>query len=182
MIPKLKRFDAKLIKIINYNMKSKFMDRFMLIITNLSSVLFIGVFVSFLIIFGDEKTSPIGIEIASTLAISQTITYGLKNLLGRERPYNKLKNLNTFGIILKDYSFPSGHSSASFSIASIIAFNMPPLSILVVALALAVGISRIYLGVHYPTDVLAGIIIGVGAAIVVHGYLIANIYKLISIY
>jgi len=57
---------------------------------------------------------------------------------------------------LKDYSFPSGHTSASFAIATTIAFNMPRLSIVAFILAFAIGISRIYLGVHYPTDVMAG--------------------------
>jgi len=181
MRKKLKWFDNKLIKLINDDMKSKFMDKFMLFITNLGSALFICISILSLIVFGNEKARDIGIQGAVTLAISQTITYSLKTLLGRERPYNKLKNLNTFNIILKDYSFPSGHSSASFSIATIIALNMPVLSIFVFALALMVGISRIYLGVHYPTDVVAGIIIGIGTAALVHVYLIVYIYEFINL-
>ena len=175
-----KWFDKKLIKLINKNMKSKFLDRFMPKFTNLGGVVFITSFILALLIFGRGKIEDIGIQGAATLAISQVITYSLKSLLGRERPYNILKNLNTFGIILKDYSFPSGHTSASFSIATTIALNMPKLSILVLSIALFVGISRIYLGVHYPTDVVAGIVIGVGSAIVVHLYLINYVKILID--
>ena len=75
---------------------------------------------------------------------------------------------------MKDYSFPSGHTAASFSIATTIALNMPRLAIFVFVIAIIVGISRVYLGVHYPTDVAAGIILGTLPALLVH-------YKFIEI-
>lgn len=176
----LKSFDEKLIMLINEKMKTKFLDRFMVRYTDLGSAVFISLFTFLLIVFGNEKWRNTGIQAAATLAISQTITYGLKSLLGRERPYNILKNLNTFGITLKDYSFPSGHTSASFSLATTIALNYPFLSILVLGMALLVGISRIYLGVHYPTDVVAGIVLGVGSAIVVHLYVFVYLIEFIN--
>jgi len=172
-----KWFDDKLIEILNERIKNDFLDKFMLKFTNFGGGIFTTFFTLALILFGKGKVRFIGIQIAITLLISQGITYSLKALLSRERPYNMLKNLNTFGITLKDYSFPSGHSSASFSIAAAIAFNIPKLSILVFAIALTVGISRIYLGVHYPTDVAAGIILGIGSALVVHAYLLNYIEK-----
>ncbi len=168
----LKWFDAKLIKLINANIKSDFLDRFMLRFTNLGGVLSTTVFVLILLFFGNREGKIIGIQGTITLAISQTITYGLKSLLSRERPYNILKGLNTFDIILKDYSFPSGHTSASFAIATTVALNIPKLSIVVFIIALIIGVSRIYLGVHYPTDVVAGMILGIGSAIVTHIYLV----------
>lgn len=168
----LKWFDAKLIKLINANIKSDFLDRFMLRFTNLGGVLSTTVFVLILLFFGNREGKIIGIQGTITLVISQTITYGLKSLLSRERPYNILKGLNTFDIILKDYSFPSGHTSASFAIATTVALNIPKLSIVVFIIALIIGVSRIYLGVHYPTDVVAGMILGIGSAIVTHIYLV----------
>ena len=167
-----KWFDDKLIEILNNKIKNDFLDRFMFKFTNLGGGIFTTCFTLVLILFGKGKARCIGVQMATTLIISQGITYSLKALLHRERPDNILKNLNTFGITLKDYSFPSGHSSASFSIATTIAFNMPKLSILVFAIALTIGISRIYLGVHYPTDVGAGMILGMLSALVVHVYLL----------
>lgn len=175
-----KEFDNRFIELINEKMKTKFLDRFMVKFTNMGSAVFISAFTFLLLAFGDKETRRIGIESATTLAISQTITYSLKSLLGRDRPYNVLKNLNTFGIKLKDYSFPSGHTSASFSVATVVAINMPVLSIFVLALALLVGISRVYLGVHYPTDVVAGIVVGAGSALIVHLFLISHIIELFS--
>lgn len=176
----LKWFDEKLIKLINENMKSKFLDKFMLRFTNIGGIVFTTLFILGLLLFGKGKARSIGIQGSITLAISQSITYGLKSLLSRERPYNILQNLNTFGITLKDYSFPSGHTSASFSIAMTIALNVPKLSILVFTVALLIGISRIYLGVHYPTDVLAGMILGIGSALLVHIYIIDYLKEIIN--
>ena len=96
----LSLIDKKLMKLINKNMKSKFMDRVMVIFTNLGSLLFVCSFTLALILFGDEKVRKVGIESAVTLILSQGITYTLKMLLGRERPYNVLKDLNTYNIIL----------------------------------------------------------------------------------
>ena len=176
-----KWFDDKLIELINDKIKNDFLDKFMLKFTNLGGLIFITSFILALIVFGKGKIRFIGVQGAITLMISQTITYGLKTLLSRERPYNILKNLNTFGITLKDYSFPSGHTSASFSIATTIAFNIPKLSILVFAIALTIGISRIYLGVHYPTDVAAGIILGIGSALIVHLYLLNYVESIMDL-
>lgn len=176
-----KWFDDKLIGIINDKIKNRFLDKFMFMFTNFGGVIFTTCFTILLILLGKGKARFVGLQMAVTLGISQTITYGLKALLSRERPYNILKNLNTFDIVLKDYSFPSGHTSASFAIATIIAFNMPKLSIFVFSIALIIGISRIYLGVHYPTDVAAGIIVGIGSAASTHAFLLDFIQRIMNI-
>lgn len=178
----LSLIDKKLMKLINKNMKSKFMDRVMKIFTNLGSLLFVCSFTLALILFGDEKVRKVGIESAVALILSQGITYTLKILLGRERPYNVLKDLNTYNIFLKDYSFPSGHTSASFSIATIVAFNLSKLTLLALIGAFLVGMSRVYLAVHYPTDVLAGMVIGVGSAILIHLYVMEVLRDLFAFF
>lgn len=178
MKDKLKRFDDLFIELINKKMGHKHMDYIMCKVTNLGSATFSALVIFIFVFFGNKKIKNIGVEIFVVLGISQIIVHSLKRLLSRERPYNILEQLNTFGITLKDYSFPSGHTAASFSIATTIALNIPKISIIVFFIAIIVAISRIYLGVHYPTDVAAGIIIGCLSSIMIHLYLFKVIYSI----
>lgn len=169
---KLKIFDDLFIDLINEKMKNKYLDIFMYKVTDLGGAIFSTLFSLVLLIFGNSKVKLIAIEALVILFISQIIVQSLKKILGRERPYVIIEKLNTFGIDLSDYSFPSGHTTASFSIATTLALNIPILTVYVFIIASIIGISRIYLGVHYPTDVAAGIILGIGSALLVHFYLI----------
>jgi len=174
----LKKFDSFFIYLINDKMKNKFLDKFMYRITDLGGAIFSTLFALILILLGNNYIKLIGLEALVVLGISQIIVQSFKMGLGRERPYKILEHLNTFGINLKDYSFPSGHTTASFSIAATLALNIPKIWIIVYFLALIIGISRIYLGVHYPTDVLAGVALGIGTSFVVHHYLLEIIEQL----
>ena len=175
---KLKIFDDFFIELINRRMRNKYFDYLMYRLTNLGGALFSSLVIFLLIVFGDKKLQKIGVEIFVVLFFSQLIVHTLKRLLSRERPYKILEHLNTFGIQLKDYSFPSGHTAASFSIATTIALNIPRLSILVFVLAIIVGLSRVYLGVHYPTDVAAGFFIGFLSSLIIHYFFIEIVYAL----
>ncbi len=178
MREKLKSFDDYFINLINAKIKNKYLDIFMYRITDLGGAIFITVFTLALVIFGSPINKLVGVEALIALCLSQIIVHSLKKLLSRERPYKIVEQLNTFGIDLSDYSFPSGHTTASFSLATTLALNNPRFSIIVLFLAMLIAISRIYLGVHYPTDVAAGIILGVGCAIIVHFYLIEAVKQI----
>lgn len=177
---RLDKFDNLFIDLINNKMRNKYLDFIMPKITNLGGLFFSTLLIIILLLFAGDKYRLMGFEMFIVLIFSQAIVHSLKRLLSRERPYKILEQLNTFGINLKDYSFPSGHTAASFSIATTIAVNLPHLSILVFILAIIVGISRIYLGVHYPTDVVAGMFIGLVIAFLFHVFLLEKIYALAS--
>ena len=89
----------------------------------------------------------------------------LKNVVGRIRPYDLNPNFALLVDRLHDYSFPSGHTLASFEAATAIFLYKKRLGIAALLLASLIAFSRLYLYVHYPTDVLASIILGVGIAI-----------------
>lgn len=87
----------------------------------------------------------------------------LKVLLKRQRPYSFLSNIRILGPRERGNSFPSGHTSQAFFMASLLSHYFFPgflAAILLYTLALCVGITRMYVGMHYPRDVLGGIILG----------------------
>ena len=83
----------------------------------------------------------------------------LKPLVARPRPY-ALREIELLIEAPKDFSFPSGHTAAAFAAASALAMRRSRLTIPALVLALIIAFSRLYLYVHYPTDVLAGIVLG----------------------
>ena len=85
----------------------------------------------------------------------------LKDLIGRTRPYEVFDGVQRLIGKQHDASFPSGHSASSFAAAMCIYLNGPKkYGIPALLLALLIALSRLYVGVHYPGDVIAGAIIG----------------------
>ena len=110
-----------------------------------------------------KRTRRLGAACASALAMGALATNVLlKNLVHRIRPYVALENLSILVSEPSDWSFPSGHATASFAAAWAL-FRLAPKKVGVPALLLAIliALSRLYVGVHYPTDVLAGAAIGI---------------------
>lgn len=85
----------------------------------------------------------------------------LKNLFARIRPYEVFEGLQLITRMPSDFSFPSGHAGACFAVASAMFLCLPKkVGIPALAVAALIGFSRLYVGVHYPTDVLGGMLVG----------------------
>ncbi|RFM29178.1 PAP2 family protein [Deminuibacter soli] len=103
--------------------------------------------------------------IASSSAITALFNFAIKRIVKRPRPF--ITNIHLTPVYRAgDYSFPSGHTSLSFSTATALVRSYPKWYVIVPSFAWAatVGYSRMYLGVHYPTDVAAGAMLGTGMA------------------
>jgi len=106
---------------------------------------------------------------AAAILFNTASTTLLKNVVKRERPYNTYTGIFP-DKIESDYAFPSGHSSSAFATATSLAITTKKWYVAVPAFAwsASVGYSRIYLGQHYPSDVIMGAIVGTSSAIICH--------------
>lgn len=89
----------------------------------------------------------------------------LKRLIKRPRPADALAGLSAFIQPADRFSFPSGHTAAAFVMATMLSIFYPPIMLLALGLAVLVGLSRVFLGVHYPSDIVAGAVLGSGCAL-----------------
>ena len=113
----------------------------------------------------DSSLKKKGLFIGQSVLVSSFITVALKRTIKRERPfitYSDIENLTE----ASSYSFPSGHTSNAFAAATSISMAFPKWYVIVPTFIWAgsVGYSRMHLGVHYPSDVLAGALVGSGSA------------------
>ncbi len=117
----------------------------------------------------DKVLQRKGWENFGSLAIGYAFTYSLKRIVDRDRPVTKYSFVDAYKTSTKN-SFPSGHTSVAFSTATSLSINFKKWYVAVPAYlwAGAMGYSRLHLGVHYPSDVLAGAIIGSGSAWLSH--------------
>ena len=151
--------DRRVLYLVNRSMNCGILDVLMKTVTQLGSLpVAIAVPLTFLL-SDNPKIEAAGRSIAVVLIFSQIIVQFLKLTVNRPRPFKALDNLMPCRTSAPGFSFPSGHTCAAFAVAISVSYFLPvPLAPLI-SLAVLVGVSRIYLGVHYPSDVLAGSII-----------------------
>ena len=104
-------------------------------------------------------------RVAVAILISESISGLLKEWIGRDRPAVADPFPPTLVDLPVTYSFPSGHATVSFACATTLALAVPRLTWPLFALATLISFSRVYVGVHYPFDVVAGAALGVAIAI-----------------
>lgn len=111
------------------------------------------------ILYGADGVVP-ALRMAAVGVAGVAIYKALKSRLVRERPYISLAGIVPGTPPLDRYSFPSGHTLHAVSFSSVILNSIPEFAILVVPFAVLVAASRVVLGLHYPSDVIAGATIG----------------------
>lgn len=157
--------DVRLFRIVN-GLQNPSRDGFFEYLDHTSLPTFGAVPVGFVLVgavLPDRRAADAGVLIAVSQVTTFGITFALKELIGRKRPFDSLS-----GVQVKHRwsaggsSFPSGHTSQAFAIATLLSAHYSRLSVTfpLFLWASAIGYARVYLGVHYPSDVLAGAILG----------------------
>jgi undecaprenyl-diphosphatase len=89
----------------------------------------------------------------------------VKQKIKRNRPYQSMPNIHNRVIPADQFSFPSGHTAAACVMAVLLGHFFPWATVSAYVWVLLIGMSRVYLGVHYPSDILAGMVLGFGCAL-----------------
>ena len=138
----------------------------------------IGYMVIALILIIPKKTRWLGLTVALSIALDfLLVNITIKNLVARPRPWLDAEAVfnheSLFGILgaevePSEYSFPSGHTAVTFAISIALACRYKWKALPAIIIACIVALSRIYLCVHYPSDVVAGIIVGSTCGVVAY--------------
>ncbi|MBP3339866.1 MAG: phosphatase PAP2 family protein [Lachnospiraceae bacterium] len=141
-----------------------FFDKIVLFITHLGDAGLIWIALAlFLLCFKKYRKSGAGMTVALLFSLLFT-NIVLKNLVARQRPFDADPTLHNL-TQAHDFSFPSGHTSASIAAALSLLYYHKREGIIALVVAILISISRIYVCVHYPTDVLGGVIVGIVSAV-----------------
>ena len=158
---------------INNGLNNPFFNFLMPAITNFGSFIAMGILCILMYIFGGKNTRKVALIGLAALLLANVVVYLLKEIVAEPRPFLVLPNVIQLVSESEDYGFPSGHAASSFSVMMVIGLKyrlhikgktyrlLYPL----LAFASLIAFSRVYIGVHYPLDVLFGAIVGILSAV-----------------
>ena len=154
--------DLAVFYFINHTISNPIFDKFFPFITNSQNWLIAGIIFWFILYFKGGRIGKIAaITIIFLVFISDQISsHYLKNLFGRIRPNNALPDVHLLVRNTKSFSFPSSHAVNNFAVATFLSKLYPHFKWIFLIIAGLIAFSRPYVGVHYPSDIFAGAIIG----------------------
>lgn len=161
----VRQWDIELLIAIRQMYQHDFIDTLMIFVTKLGDAGFIWLLIgAYMYVFFLKRNVPTwenkGFFVLLSLCINAVLCNGiLKPLFKRQRPYDVL-GYDVLIEKLADFSFPSGHTSASFAAAMALFLCNKTMGKVAFLLASCIGYTRLYLGMHYPTDVFMGIFLG----------------------
>ncbi len=165
----------------NHTFKNPFLDYTMPIITHFGGFEFLLLILIAILLYAHLKNNGTLRKIIFLTLIAflfaDVITFILKHLIHEPRPFVSLNNVNLLIVENDLLSFPSGHTTSTFAFVSFLVLNMKELSknykiinVCLIIFAIIIPFSRMYVGVHYPGDVLAGAVIGIFSAFIVNHF------------
>jgi undecaprenyl-diphosphatase len=109
---------------------------------------------------GLARTFGLAVLTAAATFAADSVCFGLKDIVDRTRPFVAHPQIDPLYVVHSS-SFPAGHAATAFAGATLLSYVAPKAAPAFVVLAVAIAYSRVYVGVHYPGDVIAGAIVGV---------------------
>ncbi len=152
-------FEFQIMTAMHNWLQSDFMDFVMRFISEIGNEGAVWI-VTALILISKRKYRVLGLELAFGLLLGLILgNFVLKNVIARPRPCWIFENINMLIDVPRDYSFPSGHTLSSFTSAFILLSEDKRMGVGAIILAVLMALSRIYLFVHFPTDILGSIVL-----------------------
>lgn len=153
--------DISIMSFIRDYFKCGFLDFLMPIISNLGNNGFIWIIISLILIF-NKKYRYVGVVTLTILLTATILGEGIiKHIVQRPRPSIYIDAASLLVKVPNSYSFPSGHTATAFGAALVLGKYFKRYKYFIYFFACIMGFSRVYLFVHYPSDVIAGIVLGI---------------------
>jgi undecaprenyl-diphosphatase len=158
----LVNMDKSLLSFFSEDMKNSFFDVIMPWISRINNHGEVWIVLAIILMINkDIKIRRLGISVLVALALGEILGNQLiKNFIGRTRPIGDEYNFKFIINLPKSYSFPSGHTGSSFAVFGAFIFSKAKYKYWVLAMAVLIAFSRMYLHVHFPSDILGGILLG----------------------
>jgi undecaprenyl-diphosphatase len=153
-------FDITVFNFINHTLSNHALNVIMPVVSRLGGGELYFLIGAAMLFSKKKEVRILGITLLAAMTVSYNITATIKILIARPRPFIGLGNVIVLGLADKGYSFPSGHSVTAFATAVILASHFRR-HVLFYSLAAIMAFSRVYVGAHYPSDVITGSIIGI---------------------
>lgn len=161
MLGIINNLDINILNFIRDSFSNPVMDKLMIFITSLGDRGFIWIAIGIILLI-QKKYRKTGFVLLISLFITSTIGEGIiKNIVQRPRPFITYPNVSIIINPPISFSFPSGHTASSFAAAVVLGYYIKDWRYIFYIFATLIAFSRIYLFVHYPSDIIAGILLGV---------------------
>lgn len=187
LIQTIHNLNVTIFYLINNTFNNELLNSIFPYLTNLGSLGIVIIICTILYFINGDKGKRIALLGIISVALVSIIVFILKPMIGELRPFLVLPHVNLLTHETGIYSFPSGHTSLAFAIATVLGISYKfqlqnktiKLIYITLPIAALIGFSRIYLGVHYPLDIIGGAIVGISSGLIVlkaKKYIFSNKY------